>query len=126
MVGARGLFGDALAKEPPSGGFVKSLDAAGHDEMSMPVLIWVAVAECEVARGLRFPAAKVVSRDDCLRFEYRAGHLMEQVLARGYRVADLEDPEARIMWDTGHERDMDRWALFNRAFGTPAPAAGRL
>ncbi|AMV24178.1 hypothetical protein VT84_07260 [Gemmata sp. SH-PL17] len=77
----------------------------------------------DVAARLRFPVAKVVTRDQCLAFEHRPGHLMEQVLALGYRVADLGDPDARVMWDADHEAHLDRWPAYARAFGT-GPGGG--
>ncbi|QJX01315.1 glycosyltransferase family protein [Frigoriglobus tundricola] len=77
------------------------------------------------AAALRFPAAAALSREDCLAFEHRPGHLMEQVLARGERVADLGDADAQIMWDLNHEADLDRWPAYERHFGArPHPGTG--
>jgi glycosyltransferase involved in cell wall biosynthesis len=70
----------------------------------------------DVARRLRFPAERVVSRDQCLAFEHRPGHLMEQVLALGYQVADLGDADATVMWDANHEQGLQRWPAFEAAF----------
>ncbi len=78
----------------------------------------------DVAERLRFPVAKVVTRDQCLAFEHRPGHLMEQVLALGYRVASLDDADARVMWDADHEVHLDRWPEYAKAFGA-APKGGR-
>jgi hypothetical protein len=70
----------------------------------------------DLARRLRFPAERVVSRDECLAFEHRPGHLMEQVLALGYRVPDLSDADASIMWDANHEQGLGRWPAFEATF----------
>jgi glycosyltransferase involved in cell wall biosynthesis len=79
----------------------------------------------QVASELRFPAERVRTREECLRFEHRPGHMMEQVLARGHRVVELGDPDARVMWDVNHEAELDRWAAFDRHFGDPeAPTRG--
>ena len=71
----------------------------------------------DVARQVSFPAMYVVSRDDCRKFEHRPGHLMAQVLAMGYKVRDLNDGDARIMWDSHHECDFNRWTMFDAQFG---------
>jgi glycosyltransferase involved in cell wall biosynthesis len=75
----------------------------------------------DVAGRLRFPAERVVSREQCLAFEHRPGHLLEQVLALGYRVPDLGDADASVMWDANHEQGLGRWPAFEAAF--PAEAA---
>jgi hypothetical protein len=71
----------------------------------------------EVAARLRFPADRVTTREECLAFEHRQGHLMEQVLGMGYLAPSLDDDAARVMWDTGHEQRLDRWPVFEAAFG---------
>jgi hypothetical protein len=78
----------------------------------------------DVAQRLRFPAARVVSRDECLAFEHRPMHLMEQVQLMGYRVTALEDSEATIMWDANHEQALERWPLFEQAFGSVTGEGG--
>jgi hypothetical protein len=41
---------------------------------------------------------------------------MEQVLAMGYRVPAINDPDATVMWDANHESGKDRWPLFEERF----------
>jgi glycosyltransferase involved in cell wall biosynthesis len=73
-----------------------------------------------VAQHLRFPAPRIRGRDDCLAFEHRAFHLMEQVLLMGYQVTTLDDPHTTVMWDANHEQALERWHVFAREFAAAA------